>query len=183
MAGKTYTISQFADALSNLEKHVRSKVIEKAAMAGGFTIEAYAKINVEKTFKSGTGNLANSIITTLEKSSDTEAKVSVGPTIIYGRIQELGGVIKPIKGKHLAIPTKNAPKGSSPRDFNDLFFLMSHTGDGGVMINKAGVVMFVLKTEVFIPARPYLRPAVDENEAKIIKAVSVNLRIEIEAQI
>lgn len=151
MSSKTYTISQFADALSNLEKHVRGKVIAKAAMAGGFAIEAYAKINVEKTFKPGTGNLANSIITTLEKSSDAEAKVSVGPTIIYGRIQELGGVIKPVTAKRLHWVDEKG---------------QHHTA-----------------LAVTLPARPYLRPAVDEHEDKIIKAVSENLRIEIEGQI
>jgi HK97 gp10 family phage protein len=148
---KKYTISQFSDALSKLGKHVRKPVIAKAALAGGYTIEAHAKINVEKTFKPGTGNLSNSIITTLEHSDDTSAKVSVGPTVIYGRIQEFGGVIKPVTAKIL------------------------HWVDEGGRHHQAA--------SVTIPARPYLRPAVDENEDAIIKAVADNLRIEIEGQI
>ena len=151
MAGKTYSIAQYADALSRLGAHVRKKVIAKAAMAGGFVIEAHAKINVEKTFKPGTGNLSNSINTTLEKSTDTMAKVSVGPSVIYGRIQEFGGVIKPVTAK------------------------MLHWVDEGGQHHQAN--------SVTIPARPYLRPAIDENEARILKAVSENLRIEIEGQI
>lgn len=148
---RKYSLAQFADALQKMDRHVRGKVVAKAAMAGGFTIEAHAKINVEKTFKPGTGNLSNSIITTLEKSDDTSAKVSVGPTVIYGRIQELGGTIKPVFAK------------------------MLHWVDENGQHHQANAVT--------LPARPYLRPAIDENEAKILQAVAANLRIEIEGQI
>lgn len=148
---KTYTISQFSDALSKLESNVRGSVIAKAAMAGGFVIEANAKINVTKTFTARTGNLLNSISTTLESSGNDSAKVSVGPTVIYGRIHELGGVIKPITAK------------------------MLHWVDEAGNHHQANAVT--------IPARPYLRPAVDENEGKIWDAVAANLRIEIEGAI
>lgn len=148
---KRYTISQFAAALSKLEKHVRGGVIAKAAMAGGLTIEGYAKINVTKTFTARTGNLLNSISTTLEQSSADSAKVSVGPTVIYGRIHELGGVIKPVTAK------------------------MLHWVDESGQHHQASAVT--------IPARPYLRPAVDENTQRIWDAVAANLRIEIEGQI
>jgi len=151
MSGKRYSVAQFSDALKKLESHVRKQVIAKAAMAGGLTIEAYAKINVTKTFTARTGNLLNSISTTLEKSDDTSAKVSVGPTVIYGRIHELGGVIKPVTAK------------------------MLHWVDEGGQHHQA--------SSVTIPARPYLRPAIDENSDKILQAVAENLRIEIESQI
>jgi len=38
----------------------------------------------------------------LTESSATNASVDVGPTVIYGRIQELGGVIKPVHAKMLS---------------------------------------------------------------------------------
>lgn len=150
-AGRNYSIKEFAGALRKLEGHVRGRVIAKAAMAGGYVIEGHAKINVEKTFKPGTGNLAGSIQTVLEKSDENSAEVSVGPTVIYGRIQELGGVIRPVTAKRL--------------------YWMGEDGQ----LRSAMVVV--------IPPRPYLRPAVDENEGRIWKAVSENLRIEIEGQI
>jgi len=151
MSGKTYTIDQFRNALLALDDKIRGGVIAKAAMAGGYVIETYAKINAEKTFKSGTGNLMSSINTTLEKSDSTSAEVAVGPTVIYGRIQELGGVIKPVTAKRL------------------------HWVDEGGKHHTA--------LSVTLPPRPYLRPAVDDHEPQIIKAVSENLRIEIEGAI
>lgn len=98
---KVYSLSEFSTALNNLAKNMRGDVIAKAAMAGGQVVEAQAKINVNSTFKNGNGNLANSIQTTLESSSADRAEVSVGPTAIYGRIQELGGTVKPLVAKKL----------------------------------------------------------------------------------
>jgi phage gpG-like protein len=154
MSGKTYTITQFSDALSRLDNHVRGVVLAKAAMAGGYVVETYAKINVTTVFKGGshrTGNLAGSIKTTLESSTPTRAEVAVGPSVIYGRIQELGGVIVPVTAPRLH------------------------------WVDESGIHHTAMK--VTIPARPYLRPAVDDHEDKIIEAISKNLQIEIEGQI
>jgi len=98
---KVYSMAQFSEALKKLSKSVRGEVLAKAAMAGGQVIEAYAKINVNSTFKNGIGNLEDSIQTTLDSSSGDRAEVSVGPTAIYGRIQELGGTVKPLVAKKL----------------------------------------------------------------------------------
>lgn len=98
---KVYSMAQFSEALKKLSKSVRGEVLAKAAMAGGQVIEAYAKINVNSTFKNGNGNLANGIQTTLDSSSGDRAEVSVGTTAIYGRIQELGGTVKPLVAKKL----------------------------------------------------------------------------------
>lgn len=148
MAGKKFTLPQFRTALKRMDSDVRGRVLAKAALAGGYVIEAYAKINVTKTFTARTGNLLNSISTTLEKTTATSAKVSVGPTVIYGRIHELGGTIKPVHAK------------------------MLHWVDESGKHHQAN--------SVTIPARPYLRPAIDENEKKILAAVGANLQIEIE---
>lgn len=118
----------------------------KAAFAGGYVIEGAAKVNVEKTFSgksTGGAGLGGSIQTVLEKSSETEATVNVGPTVIYGRIHELGGIIKPVFKRFLH------------------FFIEGHE---------------VFAKVVVMPARPYLRPAVDENEEKIGDAVAYQLR-------
>lgn len=101
MSGKTYTLPEFVKALEKMEANVRGKTLAKAAMAGGYVVEAHAKVNVMNTFKNVNGNLANSIQTTLESSSADHAEVAVGPTAIYGRIQELGGTVKPLTAKKL----------------------------------------------------------------------------------
>lgn len=101
MSGKKYTMPEFMAALQKMESNVRSNALKKAAMAGGQTVEAYAKVNVMDTFKNVTGNLANGIQTTIESESADRVEVAVGPAAIYGRIQELGGTVKPLSSKKL----------------------------------------------------------------------------------
>lgn len=148
---KKYTMSQFSDALQKMGKDMRGKTLEKAALAGGFVIEAEAKINIGNTFKAGTGNLAGSINTTVESNDGDSVKVAVGPSMIYGRIQELGGTIKPV------------------------FAPMLHWVDESGAHHQA--------MSVTLPAHPYLRPAVDENEDKITKVIGANLKEEIEGAV
>lgn len=148
MSGKTYTLAQFSKALQRMEKAARGQALKRAAMAGGLVIEAQAKINVVNTFKPNTGNLAGSIFTEAIKADDVSVEVAVGPSVVYGRIQELGGTVKPVTAKYL------------------------HWVDEHGQHHQA--------KSVTLPARPYLRPAVDENGDKIMEAISENLRIEIE---
>jgi len=96
--------------------------------------------------------LKNSITTRVVKSDSDSVTVHVGPSDVeYGRIQELGGVIKPVKAKRLH------------------------------WVDEEGRHLSALA--VTIPARPYLRPAVDDNVSEITGAVGENLRIEIEGAV
>jgi len=133
-----------------VRKAVTGAMLEKAALAGGHVIEANAKINVEKTFSSkstGGAGLGGSIQTVLSEKKPTRASVDVGPTVIYGRIQELGGIVLPVTAK-----------------------LLSWVDDGVRIFAK----------RVQIPARPYMRPAVDEHESEIVQAVGYQLQQQIE---
>jgi len=121
----------------------------RAAKAGGFVIEAQAKINANDVFSGkATNTLAGSIQTVEAESSGTSAYVDVGPTVVYGRIHEFGGVIKPVFAKALHF-----------------------------VIDGVHVVTQI----VHMPARPYLRPAVDESQDKILDAVRFQLQGLIEA--
>jgi len=149
---RKYTMPQFREALMKLGDDMRGKVLEKAALAGGMVIEGAAKININDTFNQPTGNLKNSITTRVVKSDSDSVTVHVGPSDVeYGRIQELGGVIKPVKAKRLH------------------------------WVDEEGRHLSALA--VTIPARPYLRPAVDDNVSEITGAVGENLRIEIEGAV
>ena len=145
---KTYSLAQWQKALKRLEMAARGEALRRSALAGGFVIEAEAKINVERTFHPSTGNLAGSINTAVVESSSERCEVATGPSVIYGRIQELGGTVV-------------------PRNKKWLFW------------ESNGEKHFAKK--VTLPARPYLRPAVDENEEKIFETVGKNLAREIEA--
>ena len=84
---------------------VTGAVLKSAVMAGGQTLKNYAKINVEKTFSgksTGAAGLGGSIQTVVSKAAETKAEVDVGPTVIYGRIHELGGIIRPVHAKMLS---------------------------------------------------------------------------------
>ena len=144
-------VIKLIDNLDKVRKQITGEGLKKAALAGGFVIEGNAKINVEKTFSSkstGSAGLGGSIQTVVSKSSDKIAEVDVGPTVIYGRIHELGGVILPVHAK-----------------------LLSWVDNGKRIFAK----------RVQIPARPYLRPAVDEHEKEIAQAVGFQLKKQIES--
>lgn len=101
MSGTRYSLPEFANALRKMSAEVRSVSLGKAAYAGGFALEGYAKIKAMEVFRKVTGNLAGSISTTLVSASGNEAVAEVGPTAVYGRIQELGGTIRPLTKKML----------------------------------------------------------------------------------
>lgn len=131
---------------------IRGEALEKALLAGGQVIEANARVNTTRVFSSestGGAGLGGSIITVPVKSSGNSARVHVGPTKVYGKIQELGGVIKAVHAKMLS------------------------------WVNEAGERIFA--NAVHIPARPYLRPAVDEHKDEIEQAISHQIRKDIEA--
>lgn len=122
--------------------------LERAALAGGMVIETRAKINAERVFSdNATQALAGSIQTVVVSKTANSVRVSTGPTVVYGRIQELGGVIKPVIAK------------------------MLH------WVDDMGNDIFAKRVK--IPARPYLRPAVDQHRPEIENAVSVTLENEI----
>jgi phage gpG-like protein len=98
MSGARVTVITLSNNFAAV-KTASQDALKKAVMAGGQVVEAYAKINVEHTFSSkatGGAGLGGSIQTVLSKTTSTEAEADVGPTVIYGRIQELGGIIKPV---------------------------------------------------------------------------------------
>ncbi len=140
----------FMDALNKMEANVRSKALRNAVEAGARVVEGHAKVNIVNTFKKQTGNLANSIRVETTQNGD-QARALIGPTAIYGRIQELGGTVKPLTAKRLH------------------------------WVNENGEHRTAL--EVTLPARPYLKPAMEDNEDAIVNAVAENLRIEIEGAI
>lgn len=138
------------DHFDEVERAVSRGGLLKAAKAGGYVIEGNAKVNVNKTFSdesSGGAGLGGSIQTTVKKSTETRAEVNVGPTVIYGRIQELGGVILPVHAK-----------------------VLSWVDNGERVFAKM----------VHLPARPYLRPALDDNKDDIKKAIGVQVQKDIE---
>ena len=101
-------LAEFQGQLKKLDSAARGDALGRAAMAGGFVIESYAKINANEQFSAqATNTLAGSIQTVLDKASANHAEVSVGPSVVYGRIMELGGWIRPVNAKFLDAPVNH----------------------------------------------------------------------------
>lgn len=99
------TIKMVVNNVDKIIGAVSGEQLERAAMAGAQVIEAQAKVNVNRIFSSkstGGAGLAGSIQSVVSEKSDTSVWVDVGPTVIYGRIQELGGIVKPVFAKVLS---------------------------------------------------------------------------------
>lgn len=91
--------------VNKIRQNLRQETLKRAVLAGGEVIRNEAKINIRKTFSKrsrGGAGLAGSMYVELVKSDDSSAWVDVGPTKVYGRIQELGGVIRPVIAKMLS---------------------------------------------------------------------------------
>lgn len=122
----------------------------------GDRIEGQAKKNTDEAhfglFQEG--HLRRSI----NKRPVEGLSVTVGTNLVYARIHDQGGVIKPVKAKYLTIPLgnmKRAKKGAG------LFFIKSKKGNK-LLVRKKGKgiePMFLLKDQVTIPKRPYLTNA------------------------
>lgn len=79
---------------------------------------------------------------------------------------EFGAKIVPKKANYLSIPLVKEARGKSPRDFPDLNLVFPFLKD------KKGKNIFVLKKEVIIPERSFLRTSFDDkkNIKEIMKA-------------
>jgi len=131
-----------------LSRAGRGDALKDAAMAGGQVVEAYARINANNVFSANATNaLANSINTEIVEATDTHAEAAIGSNMIYARIHELGGIIKPVFAK------------------------MLHFVIDGVDVFAKSVQM---------PARPYLRPAMDEHPDEIRDAAGAVIKQAIE---
>lgn len=131
---RVVNLAEFKAQLNRVGAAARGEALLDTVEAGARVIETYAKINVEKTFSDKqTGGLAGSITVNV-KGGGNKAEAEIGPTKVYGRIQELGGTILPVTAKMLSWV-------------------------------KDGVRIFAYA--VTLPARPYLRPAVDEHLEEI----------------
>lgn len=129
------------------------------ALVGGWVIRDAARDNIKDQGLIRTRTLSRSIDAEISEQSSARAAVDVGTNLEYGAIHEFGGTIKSKNAKYLAIPVGSYT--GSPLKYSDL--KIRKTGKGNLILVDAGnQVQYVLKSSVEIPARPYLRPALDE---------------------
>ena len=104
-----------------------------------------------------------------------------GENVVYARIQDAGGIVRPVRRKWLAIPDKSVkeprgtPRYASPRDYpKPLQFKLIRGGSGrqalAVLLERVGgedVARWWLKKEVEIPATEFAYNAWDETRSEV----------------
>lgn len=161
------------------ENYCRKKALKGLDVAGA-VVTSKAIQNVHNTFEEQTGNLAGHIF---HKVIPEEFKTLIIANTPYARIQELGGDIKPVDAKALAIPVhpdakKTAiPEGKTIKDIFPDLVLIKRKNAHPLLVRtseKRFDIMFVLVSEVTLKAKPYLRPALYESRDLILKAFGKN---------
>jgi hypothetical protein len=139
------------------------------------------------TLRARTANLARAVFWRVEASAEAiVGRVGVDRAkAVYGRIQALGGTIRPTRAQHLTIPVGQALTGNgvarftarelfdNPQafGFRTAFVNPRKTAILGVRADKSVTPLFALKTEVTLPPRNYLRRAIDAVRPQIAEEV------------
>lgn len=114
-----------------------------------------------------TGILKSSITTYTDNNS-----AAIGTNIPYARLHQFGGIIKPKRGKYLAIPLNEKFQGSSPRDFNNTICIKVKEALFIVRkIDKRGnglEFLFKLQKEIVVPQRKFIG-ITDKMKIKYVK--------------
>jgi len=147
---------------------------KEAMLRIGYLLEAQIKLNIRSQRLVDTGRLINSI-----KSELTKDGVQVGAyNIPYAAIHEFGGVIRARNARYLTIPLSPEFKGRYATEFNDLFvkrirnrlFLVRRLDDGKLQF------CYLLRENVTMPARPFMRPALEKHKERIVEIIRELLR-------
>lgn len=100
----------------------------------------------------------------------------VGSNLVYARIHELGGTIRPVKAGALTIPMrrKAGARGARASDYPNAFILRL-PGRGAYLVRKVGTgldFLFVLKKQVRIRAKHYLERTQKEEQTKLVQLLN-----------
>lgn len=91
----------FIKKLQSMSAAARGQIAVDAVTEGAAVIQFHAQLNARNVFsRRQRGQLRNSIIPKVQQT-DTGAEAEIGPNVIYGRIQEFGGTIRPVHAKAL----------------------------------------------------------------------------------
>lgn len=153
-------MNELRDKFAQMATLAQRDNLEVAGRAGALPVQNAAKELAPKR----TRNLSRSIHTEVVFVGE-QMEVYIGTDLEYAAIQELGGVITPKEAKYLAIPLTDAARQFvSPRNFGggELSFRPT-SGGGGLLVDKNGEAHYRLVKAVTIPAKPFLRPALEQN--------------------
>ena len=154
MSGKKYSIKQFSAALEKMDAEVRGKTLKRAATAGALVIETAAKISMSAASHSG-----------IQYGGHRASAAGETPAVDTGVL---------VNSISTWVDSQNAEQitmgiGSGVVYAARLEFGFMETDSLGRNYNQQ--------------PRPYMRPAVDNNEDRIMQAINVTLKRDIEGMI
>lgn len=171
--------------VENLPVKKQNQVYFNSMVNAAASVEAKLKENISgPILKVRTGYLRHSMSAKLFNDSSgisalVGSGVRYGERVKYADILETGGVIRPKKGKYLAIPigearTKSGVARGRPRDFANTFIRK------GIIFQKYGKnsirPLFILKKSVTIPAFRYMGQTAEQQinivEQSVLQAIN-----------
>lgn len=182
-----FTLKILTPKTSPVAKLVKTapEMIKRVLTAQMLVAQSEAKKNVTGGGKSKdrlnvrSGRLRNSITTRIQSSGNLHAGI-IGSNVVYARIHEEGGEIKPVNVKYLTIPfpaakTKAGASRGGARSFDNTFVKKSKAGNL-IIFQRQGqqiVPLFLLRDRpVTIPDRPYLMPALEKIQPVLVQQVA-----------
>lgn len=167
--GGVFGNAELVTAFKSLDESLQGQALVNTVQAGGTVVVDAAKDNIKKQGLIRTRHLSRSVHLEVAESTNEHAAVDAGTDVEYAALHEFGGTVQAKSSKYLAIPVGSYR--GSPRKHGDL--KVRKTGGGNlVMVDEAGVVQYVLKKSITVPAKPYMRPAADENHEKVTSAMA-----------
>lgn len=177
------TVEEFTDRLRKVSKGQFLQKLHKIAVKNAAKLETNAVENASRVLTARTGHLAQSIqarVIPTGSGLDIELRAGGGDkNVKYAAVHEYGATIKPRKAKFLTIPVHDQLKTASgdarypsARDVPGLTFAQSLKGQPLLVHQMTGEVWYLLRKKVEIPPRPYLKPAMDKMEKRLVPQVS-----------
>jgi hypothetical protein len=174
----TISMAEFEKRLAEMSPKGFLRVMRNVAERVGLKAEARAKLNA--TGGAGprvrTGRLRASIRYAVRPgASHIDVALSAGSgragkPVKYARLQERGGTINAKPGRYLRIPLPPAKTGAGVDRYGGplreiargkFTVIKSRAGNLLLIDIASGTPWYLLRKSVTIPARPYLRPAID----------------------
>ena len=175
-----FTVKQLRDIFHQKSRGDITRVMHRFAIRKAARLERFGKQNASSRLNVRSGRLRASISGSAMK--DTRGNVVLqlqaggrDKDVSYARIHEEGGTIRPVSAKFLTIPISDklftgagVQRYASVRDVPEpLSFAQSLKGQPLLVHQMTGEVFYILKKQVKIPRRPYLKPAVDRVNREI----------------
>lgn len=136
------------------------RTLFRAVTRSGALVQRQAKLNTQTVFAQPSQHLGKTIMV---HSNESALSADIGPHHIAGRIQELGGTVRPVHAKALAIPIGTLKGNASTHQGLHI----QRINGTAYLVDEQGVLQYRLQKVAVIKPHPYLSPALAAQEENI----------------